>query len=217
MDEMLLEDIHRRQQLSEAYASYSQTRGGLGKVLGGVVGLVVILAGTLLGGGVVTAGLTIGATLVWLLGKELIRARFYRPLGEVKEVWPDEKRREHLLFTGFVALISAGVAAFIIFNVGINNPGNWIYLAFVVLMPVLTWRYLRTPLEFIVGVFLLSACAVHGAGGAYSLAPEDFSLEAMSKVAPAWPAFIGAVVLIGVGLREHRYFQELTSRLKAEG
>ena len=216
MNNTLLDDIRQRQQLTEAYASFSRSRGGLGKVLGGVVGLVVIMTGTLLGGSLVTALLTIGATLIWLVGKEIIRDRIYQPLGSVQEVWPQDKRREHLMFTGFVGLIAAGVTLFVILNGQLGAPQTWVYLAFVVAMPFLTWRFLRTPMEFIVGVFLLAACAVHGAGGAYTLIPSAWTLHTLGPVAATWSPFIGSFVLIAVGLREHRDFQKLAAQMQTE-
>lgn len=218
MDNMLFDDLKQRQTLTETYASFSQSRGGLGKVLGGIVGLVIILAATLLGGGVFTAVLTIGATALWLVGKELIRVWLYRPLGTAQAVWTPDKRREHLRLTGFVALIAVGITVMMLLNADLTSPETRVYLAFIVVMPFLTWRLLRTSLEFVVGVFLLAACAVHGAGGAYSLLPStDLSLlMALSQSAPTWSSLFGALVLIRVGWQEHQHFQALMAQMQVE-
>lgn len=211
MDKTMMQAIQQRQALTEEYATFSQSRGGLGKVLGGVAGIIVVLAGSLLGNGMVTAVITIVATLLWLIGKEVIRARMYRTFGDVKEIWTAEQRHSHFLSTGIAGFICAIVAGLILFNGDINEPEMWVYLAFVILLPFVSWRFLRTPLEFIVGVFLLAACAVHGSGGAYSL----FSGE-LTAVLPTWSSFIGALVLIAIGWQEHRRFQQLAAQMQAE-
>lgn len=213
---MELNDIQQRQHFAEAYASFSQSRNGLGKVLGGIVGIVVILAGTLLGGGVVTGVLTVGATLLWLIGKEVIRARLYRPYGAAAEQWAGEDRSIHVLITGFVTLVSVSIIVLVLTRGNLDSAEDWIYLFFVAAMPLITWRFLRTPLEFIVGVFLLAACAVHGAGSAYSLLPNgDISPGELGKIAATWSPFIGAFVLILLGIREHRDFQELRHKMES--
>jgi hypothetical protein len=87
--------IANLQRLSQGYASFSRSRGGLGNVLGGVVGLVVFGTVWLLGGTIGSAIITVGLTLVWLVGKEVIRRRLYRPIGQAREVWTGTARRTH--------------------------------------------------------------------------------------------------------------------------
>ncbi len=98
-------------ELSQEYASYSRSRGGLGNVLGGVAGLVIFAALWLLGRGGVMAGITVGLTVAWLVGKEVIRQRIYRPFGEAREAWPEAQRRGHLVTVG---LITAVLAVFLV-------------------------------------------------------------------------------------------------------
>jgi hypothetical protein len=87
----------------------------------------------------------------------------------------------------------------------ISKPQSWPYLFFVIIIPPVSWRFLRTPLEFIVGVSLLAACAVHSAGGAYNLLTMIYT----------WPWLIGAVLLIPAGIAEHRRFLDLSQQLNS--
>jgi hypothetical protein len=218
LDTATLETIKRRQRLSEEYASYSQTRGGLSKVLGGVVGTLVILTGTLLGGGVVTAFVTIIGTLVWLIGKEVIRTRFYRPFGEAQEEWSPEKRREQRYLAIFLAGVSIFVFAAYIVSGHILNPQTWSYLFFAALIAPVTWRFFRTPAEGSVGIFLMAACAVHSVGGAYSLFYRnnmDNILLDVGMMAATWTPLLFAGVLVLQGIAEHRRFRALASELGA--
>jgi hypothetical protein len=100
--------LERVQQLTQDYASYSQSRNGLGKVLGGVVGLIVALANGLIGPGWLTASLTIGLTIAWLISKEVIRRHFYQRFGEARERWVNDARRMHIGQVAFVLLVAVG-------------------------------------------------------------------------------------------------------------
>lgn len=212
-----LNEIEQRQQLAAEYASYSQSRGGLSKVIGGIAGIIVILTGTLLGGGVLTAAITIGATLVWLVGKELIRKYLYQPFGEARENWEPEQRRTQQFLTLFVLGVSVLVFALYIVTGNILQPESWAYLLFVALLAPVTWRFFRTPAEASVGIFLMAACAVHSAGGAYSLLyrqeMESVILNVILMLV-TWTPLLFAGVLIVQGLAEHRRFRALAAQLK---
>ncbi len=209
-----MQRITEQQARVEEYASYSLSKGGLGKVLGGVIGIVIVLMGTLVGAGTWTGILTIALTLIWLFGKEIIRTRLYRPFGQAVQNWSPSERQMHVTLTGFVALISLLVViAVLITGRQIDQDHTWIYLFFTILMPVLTWFFLRTPIEFVVGVFLLAACAIHGSGGAYSLIPADTSFVELAMISATWSPFLGSIVLIRMGWQEHQRFQSLKAQL----
>ncbi|MBE3558212.1 MAG: hypothetical protein IMW89_03185 [Ktedonobacteraceae bacterium] len=203
MNSSALRTIDEVQQLTQEYASYSQSKNGLGNVLGGVVGLAIYLVNGLIGPGLLTALLTIGLTLTWLVGKEFIRRRFYRVFGEAQEVWTPQARRWHTGSIAFTALICVGVGVAFIWLGGLREPSGWLYLLFCAVMPWIAWRYLRTPNEFTVGIFLLCACAVTSAGGAYGL------------LYGSWAAFFSVLMLLK-GIDEHRKFRALAIRLQAQ-
>lgn len=193
-------------ELSQEYASYSQSRGGLGNVLGGVAGLLIFAALWLLGPGVVMAVITVGLTMAWLVGKEVIRQRLYRPFGEAREAWPEDQRRCHL---GAVGLITAALAVFLVMIIAhsLTTGAPWSvtapYALFCLVTPWIAWRYLRTTNELVVGFYLLFSCAITSAG---------FTPDRLITVA-LLPAY--AALLVIFGLREHRQFQDLAHRLRS--
>jgi len=198
-----LRSIEEVQQLTQEYASYSRSRNGLGNVLGGGAGLAICLANGLFGPGMLTTIFTIGLTVVWLVGKEVMRKWLYRRFGEAQEVWPKKARRWHIGLVISLTLIIGGVCiAFIVLG-GLTRPQGWLYLFFAVVMPCIAWRYLRTSAEFIVGVFLLCACAVTSVGSAYGLA---FS----------WWAALASLLMLLSGIYEHRKFLRLVVHLQAQ-
>jgi hypothetical protein len=197
--------ISEIQHLTREYASFSQSRSGLGNVLGGVAGLLSVAIMWLLGAGVATAVLTVGLTIAWLVGKEVIRRRFYRPFGEARESWPPSQRRGHLYAAALMGLVCAAFVAVIVVRL-VTAMTPWSialpYLIFCLITPWIAWRFLRTTNEFMVGLYLLFASAVVSAG----FVPDRLWLVAILP----WYS----LVLVVLGLREHRQFQDLTSRLR---
>jgi hypothetical protein len=205
-----LRTIETVQQLTQEYASYSQSRNGWGKVLGGIAGLIICAFNVLVGPGLLTAVCTIVLTVAWLIGKEMIRKRFYQRFGEAQEVWSSSARRRQMGLVAFVSLIVIGVCVFFISLNGLSLPQGWLYVFFIVAMPWIVWRYLRSHDEFSVGVFLLCACAVTSDGGAYGPA---FSW--WGGLISLWVALV-SLWLLRSGFAEHRQFRLLEVQLEAQ-
>jgi hypothetical protein len=197
--------ISEMQHLTREYASFSQSRSGLGNVLGGVAGLLSFAIMWLLGAGVATAVLTVGLTFAWLAGKEIIRRQLYRPFGEARESWPAPQRRGHLHAAALIGLVCAAFLVIVVVRL-VTATTPWSvalpYLIFCLITPWIAWRFLRTTNEFMVGLYLLFASAVVNAG----FVPDRLWLVAILP----WYS----LVLVVLGLREHRQFQDLTSRLR---
>jgi hypothetical protein len=208
MTETQLERLRAVNELTREYASYSQHRSGLGNVLGGVAGLLAYFVGLLHGPGLVTAAITIAATLSWLVGKEVLRRQVYQAFGSARAPWPTADRHLQLGLTAFLTAVSIWVLTMQVQLGRLSEPRYWPYILVVAVTPLIAWRFLRTQSEFIVGVFLLCASAVTSAGGAYSLADNGL-LYVFVPVA--------AVALIVLGLREHRQFLTLRDQLRANG
>jgi hypothetical protein len=88
---------------------------------------------------------------------------------------------------------------------------------FIALLAPITWRFFRTAEEMTVGIFLIAACAVHSAGGAYSLfyqANTENILFDFLLVLATWVPLFYACVLIVHGIDEHRRFRELVAQLE---
>ena len=199
------QSLSEMQELTREYASFSQSRSGLGNVLGGVAGLVSFAVMWLLGRGVATAILTVGLTVVWLVGKEVIRRQLYRPFGEARETWPACQRRGHLYAAALIGLVCAAFLVTIVVRL-VTDMTPWSialpYLIFCVIIPWIAWRYLRTVNELTVGLYLLLSSAIVSAG----FVPDRLWLVAILP----WYS----LVLVVLGLREHRQFQDLATRLR---
>lgn len=202
-----MDDATHLGELTRRYARYSLSAGGLSNVLGGALVLAAYFIGALaapasFGGRLALAS----APIVWIVAKELLRRHYYQRLGKVEEVRTAADRRWHLGFTLFSAVISVAVVAGVMAAARndpttLTDPGVVGYLLFVAAMPLLAWFYMRTPLEFIAGIFLIAQAAVVLAGGHYELGSQ---LQAP----------IAAVVLILYGLRQHLEFRSLQRELR---
>lgn len=200
------QDPGRLADLTRRYAPYSLSAGGLGSALGGTLVLITYFVGALAaptgaGGRLALAA----APLVWIAAKELLRTRYYQRLGQVRQPWGRADRGWHVAFTLFTAAASVGIVVSVIRSAGgdpavLLEPAILGYLAFVVALPPLVWFFMRTPLEFIAGVFLVAQAAVILAGGHYELGRQ-----------PQAP--IAAVVLIALGIRQHLQFKHLQREL----
>lgn len=197
----------RLQTLTREYSRYSRSVGGLSAIAGGAACLASYLAGALLPITPVLRITLVVIPLFWLAGKQCLAYRYYQRLGRVEELTTPTERRFQWLFVGFTALVSLVILGSVLSRVTPLGEQPWDlraagYIAVVLALPMVVWRWLRTPLEFIVGVFLLCQAALAFAGRTY-----DFSLG--TAVFP-----IAAVALIAIGLRDHRRFLRLQAELR---
>jgi len=195
--------IAELQQLTREYASFSRSRAGLGNVLGGVVGLVIFGVIWLFGGNRVTAAFAIVLTLLWLVGKEIMRRRLYRGFGEAQETWTGPLRRTHQLIVLILTPLLLAFAVWIVAAGWLSKPAvAWPYLIFCLATPLIMWRYLYTLNEIMIGFGLLFMCAITASGHTPALLGLAFM-----------PAY--AAAMIPLGLSEHRQFRALETRLQA--
>lgn len=198
----------RLQALTREYSRYSRSAGGLSAMAGGVACLASFLAGALLHATPALRVALIVLPVLWIVGKQMLAHRYYQRLGQVEEqVAPAERNFQRLLI-GFTALVSAGVMGVVLSRLAPLGERAWDaraigYLAVVVVLPLVVWRWLRTPLEFIVGVFLMCQAALAFTGQAYGVGPT-------TVVFP-----VAAIVLIAVGWRDHERFRRLQAEMRA--
>jgi hypothetical protein len=207
-----MDDAYRRQaeqvqRLAEEYASYSASKSGLGNVLGGIAGIAIYLLNGLLGRSLWTTILTIGLTIAWLGGKEVLRARLYQPFGTVQEISTLSTKKFLSWVIGLSAFTALGIwvlawVAFLNPRLGIGPIRLVLALVCATSMPWLGWRYLRTLDEFMVGFFLLICCAITSLGSA--MVPPGIE----GWLGTLWVP-IYALILIKRGIVEHRAFRHL--------
>lgn len=199
--------VARLADLTRRYARYSRTAGGLGSVLGGALVLATYLVGALVSPSGLLSRLALAATpILWIVAKEVLRSRYYQQLGRVTEPRTTSERRWHLAFTLFTAAVSLAILGVILWTSRsvprrLLEPAVLGYLAYIAAMPLLVWRFMPTPLEFIAGVFLVAQAALALVGVHYQLGDQ---LQAP----------IAALVLIVLGLRQHREFLALHRELQ---
>ncbi len=193
--------------ITRRYARFSRSAAGLASAIGGGIALLVYFQGALApptgwGGRLALAS----APFVWIAARELLRQRYYQSFGRVQEIRPVEAERWHLGLTLFTAAVSIGVVGFVAWQLVMGptvSPGPDLvgYLTMIVLMPWLVWRFMPTPLEFIVGVFLVAQAALMLGGSHYALWDQ-----------PHVP--VAAVALMVVGVRQHREFRRVRAALQ---
>jgi hypothetical protein len=191
--------------LTRRYARFSLSAGGLASVIGGCLAVVAYFVGALQPPDTVTGRTALAVMpLIWIAAKELLRLHYYQRFGTVSQVRTLSERRWHLGFTLFTALVSIVVIGVILFVGGdprsLVTPGRIGYLTYVALLPVLVWFFMRTPLEFIVGVFLVAQAALALVGQHYALGEQI-------------QAPIAGLVLIVIGVRQHREFLAIEREL----
>lgn len=210
--------MHELESLTRSYARYSRSAGGVSSVLGGVLCLIAYLGGPLLPATPLARAVLIAIPAVWLLAKGWMVRHYYQRMGHVEQRETPQERRMHWLCVAVSLLVAmivtttAGMAA---------QPHVWSlpagvlgYLALLWLLVVAAWRWLRSPLDFIVGTFLFCQAAVISTGRFYPLIGATHTHQAMlmSWVALTFP--LAALAMIVRGVAEHRQFRELRLRLE---
>lgn len=196
-------DLDRLRGLTERYARYSRSAGGLSSVFGGILVLGVFLVGAF---APLTSGMRwalASAPLFWLLGKELLRALYYQRHGGVGEHISPQLQRKHRWMVLYLFAISALVVTGVLWlkrDTGLQGPMLG-YLLLVVALPVVAMRWFWSESDFLVGVLLFCQAAVVFAGGHYG---------------GAWIAFagLGASIAVVNGIREHREFLQIREQLR---
>lgn len=201
-------DLDALRELTERYARYSRSAGGLGLVIGGVLVAAAFAAGAWLP---LTPWLrTVLATLplVWLLAKELLRVGYYQRIGTVtQQISPvlRRKRRWMGIYLGAISALVIGGWLLLASRSGIavllQGPTLG-YLAVVAALPFVAMRWFWSTGDFLVGVLLCCQAAVVVAGGNYD---------------GWWPLYAAgcAAYAIGMGLHEHRNFLAIRATLRA--
>ncbi len=207
--------LEQLQTLTREYAKFSRSAAGIGNVIGGALGLIAYFVGAFIGLDTWTRVLLASFPILWIIAKELLRARYYQRHGRVLEPISRNERRWHMFLTGFVGLVSLGVTVLIAYDaltawdpiyVSVHGERPTLaligYVAFIWALPVIVWFYLHTVEEFIVGVFLIAQAAVVIAGGHYAFGQQI-------------QAPVMAFVMLAVGVVQHRRYRQLETQLEA--
>jgi hypothetical protein len=199
-------NLSRLAENTSRYARYSRSAGGLSLVIGGILCLAAFVIGA-------TTELTpalryalVGAPLLWLLSKELLRAFYSQRAGAARERLSDKQRRMHLWMVAYLAVMSLLIVGGVVWAAGARAwqwPGI-AYIAIVAAMPLVAARWFWSVGDFLVGVLLVCQAAVVIAGDHY---PWYWILIAA----------LYAAIAISTGWREHRDYLRLRDELGLPG
>lgn len=195
-------------ELTREYSRFSGNAGGLSAVGGGLLCLASYTAGGLFPVTPLLRAALIATPILWLIGKQWMASRYYQRFGQVEELTTASERKLRLVFAGCTALVCLLVAAGMLHRLAPLGGEPWSmgaagYMLTVLALPYIVWRWLRSPLDFVVGVFLLCQAALAFDGRSYSL----WSSAVVFPVA--------ALILISMGIRDHRKFRALEAEIRS--
>jgi len=210
-----LKELPELENLTREYAQFSKNAVGLGHVLGG--GLlflsVYLLHHIQLG---ILGRLLLGAApFAWIFGKDWLREHYYQFSGRVtqrRKVWESVLQA---LLTGVMAFISLTATGFVIYTLLKSFswwlvPSSLVYVALLLAMPFVVWRYLRAPYEFVVGVALFALSAILLSGSPLAGTPRAAVVRGFTVLAE-----VVALVMVLVGFVEHMEFLKLRRKMRA--
>lgn len=211
--------LHELESVTSDYARYSRSAGGLASVLGGAFCIASYLCGTLLQLTMPVRVALISFPIIWVLAKIVLTRHYYQRYGRVEESESAAERWTHRACLATSALVALAITI-VVANQALTRqampaPSVIGYLALVVALPVVTWLWLRSAMDFIVGVFLFCQGALAFGGRAY---PGIDIMHLTQSTSMSWLALtypLLALALIAAGFAQHRQFQSLRARLEA--
>jgi hypothetical protein len=117
----------------------------------------------------------------------------------------------------FALLVSLVIAAFVLTKLlsepGAITVGTVAYVILILTIPVAAWFWLRSSLDFVIGVFLFCQASMASVGLAYPLIgmTDTIGSTGLSLIAVVFP--LVACVAIYAGMSEHRQFSGLRARI----
>lgn len=207
--------LQELESLTRAYARYSRSAGGLASVLGGLFCLVSYSAGALAPLAMPWRMVLVAMPGVWLLCKWWLTRRYYQRFGHVEE---QETRTQRWFY--WCRLVVTLVIVVLVTRAILADtwphlpPGVIAYVVLLWLLPIAVWRWLPSPLDYVVGVFLFCQAAFVCIGRAYPLVglAHDRDAALLSLAALEFP--LAALAMIVAGVIQHRRFIVLEHSLR---
>lgn len=201
--------------LTRAYARYSRSAGGLGSVLGGLFCLTSYFAGALMPLALPWRMALIALPGIWLGCKCWLTRRYYQRFGHVEEQTSRTQQGFYWCSLAVIVLIVALVTAAILADAWPRVPPGVIgYVLLLWLLPVAVWRWLRSPLDYVVGTFLFCQAAFVCIGKAYPLVGLAHGWQASLLALAALEFPLAALAMIVLGTLQHRRFLRLERALR---
>jgi hypothetical protein len=190
------------QTLTQRYATYSRSAGGLSNVFGAVLVAAAFSIAAFLPLDALSRAALALTPFVWLVSKALLRRLYYQRFGGVVQKVAPELRRQRRWMLGYLIAVSTLIVCTVVWKAGFValRPGMLGYLPLVAALPFVAWRWFWSVSDFYLGILLFCQAAVVFAGGRYS---------------GAWLLFVFgcAAFAIFAGVREHRDFLRIRDAL----
>src|SRR6185312_2546068 len=149
--------------------------------------------------------------LVWLLARWGMTQRYYQRFGHVEEQESAVERRTHRLGLGVTVAVLLTASA--LSNGAQLSPGMAGYLALVWLLVLAVWRWLRSPLDFVVSAFLFCQASLLCGDQVYPVIGTAAAHDALPMALLALLFPLAALLMIARGVADHRRFLHLRERL----
>ena len=208
-------ELKNLRKLTRQYGRYSKNAVGLGHVIGGGLLFLSVFLPNHVQLGIFGRLLLGAAPFGWIFSKEWLREHYYQFSGRVtqrKKIWENPLQA---LLTGITAFISLTATGFAIY--GLLEGFSWLllissllYVAVLLALPFIVWRYLRAPYELVVGVALFTFSAILLSGSPLTGTPRAMLVRGFMVLAQ-----IVALVMVPVGLVEHVEFLKLRRKMRA--
>jgi hypothetical protein len=185
------------------YARFAGDAAGWSAIIGGSLALASMWIGAGFDSSPTARGVVIAIPVLWLLLKQLAVA-WYQRCGRVQPTTDAVAlgTRRWLLIgvTAIVIVVAGGKMASVDSSIDTDTV---VYLAGVLAIPVIAWRFLRTPLDLAIGTFLLCQAVLASSGA-------DLRFSGV-----AWIFVPAAALMIAYGVRDHFRFRILQQRIAA--
>jgi len=182
------------------YARYADAAGGWSAIIGGALALISLVVGAAFAATPPVRLSLLAMPCLWLLSKYLA-VRHYQRHGAVQALTDVLVIRVRLgLLAGVVAILG------IVFIGSIADSAKWrvsdlAYIGILLAMPLVAAKWLRTPLDLVIGSFLFCQAALAASGSSFGRSPV------------AWLVLPAALLLIAHGVHDHRNFRALEARI----
>ena len=205
MNKEYYEFTKERAALARQIQLFPLFHGGLGNILAGVVFAAINGLAVVLHPGLLATILTWHLAAIWVVGKEIIRNRVYRIHGS-----PSEKRRLDIRIWHGVAVANFALLVLCRWIDDILTQRislqELLFLLLMTAIPVILWKYCRSPHEMCIGLFLLAVC-----NNTYFNHQATF----FQQFHYSFPVI--GLLLIGLGYFEHQDFGWLAQQWEKKG
>jgi hypothetical protein len=188
MSDGMLEYEKKVGALTEEYIFFLFFHRGLGNIVAGGVIFLIYVVNWLMGPTILAAILTTSLSICWVFCNNILLRKYYSKFGKMSEPEVPPVRHHQIgskisfvskaadwllviLFCywriAFIASLASVAIAWLVLCIAdgsITQPSTWLAGLILSVLLMIFWRYLRSPMDFVVGYLLVSICVASGEG-----------------------------------------------------